>query len=189
MTSPEVTIQHRKVALEMRRETFRGWYLGTRETAEAFIARRIVRSRLNPELAISLSFSRDKMHHSVGWWKNAEYEYCWHLSIAAKVWEAVSDDAWARFAFEPFPRNELRYWAHTFFPLDFEKLWQEPGGTDPRLTPEEARVHATMWHFRVFLHPTILNAQGEPFHEFIPKGEVYTLTRWIDGLTPEKVDR
>lgn len=29
----------------------------------------------------------------------------------------------------------------------------------------------------------------ETFQPFIPTGEVYDLTRWISGLTPEKVDR
>ena len=39
-----------------------------------------------------------------------------------------------------------------------------------------------MWHLRLFLDPVTM----EPF---IPAGEVYHLTRWLPGLTPEKVDR
>lgn len=190
MSAPEITPEHRNVARQMRAEAKRGWYTGTPITAASHVARRGVRSKVNPELAISLSLSRDKMHHSVGWWRNAEYEYCWHLSIACKAWEAsLSPAAWTAAAFEEFPRDEVRYWAWAFYPQDTDKVWQEPGGTDPRLTPEEKHRHATMWHLRVFLHPEILDARGEPFHTFIPKGEVYDLTRWIDGLTPEKVDR
>lgn len=42
------------------------------------------------------------------------------------------------------------------------------------------RPHAVI--LRLFLDP-------ETFQPFIPQGEVYDLTRWIPGLTPEKVDR
>jgi hypothetical protein len=130
------------------------------------------------------------MHHSVGWWRNAEYEFCWHLSMAAKAVPPGCDQAtWAAAPFEHVPRGEARYWAHAVFGEHVDKLWFEPGGTDPRLTREEVRAHATMWHLRLFLEPQLLDVRGEPHVPFIPRGEVYDLTRWIDGLTPEKVDR
>ena len=113
------------------------------------------------------------MHHSVGWWRNAEYEYCWHLSISAWSDRAEPED---------IPPAEERYWAHAFFPKHFNKLWHEPGGTDPRLTQPEKMRHRHISHLRLFLHPVTL----EPF---VPHGEVYELTRWIPGLTPDKVDR
>jgi len=186
---PEVSDEHRKLVGIMRRQALAGWYTGTPETAAAHIARLVVPGVIEPELAVSLSFSRDRMHHAVGWWRNAEYEYCWHLSVACKVFEGGGQREWADVPFEHFPHDELRYWATAFYGKDIDKTWTEPGGTDPRLTSVEKRIHATMWHVRLFLHPEILNPQGEPFHPFIPEGEVYDLTRWIDGLTPEKVDR
>lgn len=191
MSAPEIKPEHRRLAGNLRREALRGWYTGTPETAQAHIARAIARGAVESELTVSLSLSRDRMHHSVGWWRNAEYEYCWHLSVAAKVVDDPSraQESWAAASFEPFPHDELRYWAAAIYGKDIDKTWTEPGGTDPRLTPEEKRVHATMWHVRLFLHPEILNTAGEPFHPFIPQGEVYDLTRWIDGLTPDKVDR
>jgi hypothetical protein len=164
----------------MRARARRGWYLGDMETLQRFAVREVVRCVTEPELTISLLVSRDKMHHSVGWWRNAEYEYCWHVSLSTRE----ADQAMAK-----VPDDEVRYWAHAFFPEDYDKIWTEPGGTDPRLTLEEKRRHATMWHLRVFLEPQLLDSRGEPFHPFIPKGEVYDLTRWIDGLTPDKVDR
>lgn len=185
LSAPEVSMEHRKLAGRLRRHALSGWYTGDKASLDAFGGRDVVRAATEPELWVSLLFSRDKMHHSVGWWRNAEYEYCWHLSISAQA----SIEDWDKHSYEQVPRAEARYWTHAFFPNDVDKVWQEPGGTDPRLSREEARRHSTFWHMRVFMHPEILNAAGEPFHTFIPKGEVYDLTRWIDGLTPEKVDR
>lgn len=31
---------------------------------------------------IMLLFSRDVGHHSSGWWKNPDFERCWHLSVS-----------------------------------------------------------------------------------------------------------
>ncbi len=191
LATPDVSVEAANVARQMRAFARRGWYLGDEASLARFGARRLVRGATEPELVLSLTLSRDRMHHSVGWWRNAEYEYCWHLSMAAKVREAAEggQETWAAAPFEQVPRAEARYWAHAVFRDHVDKLWFEPGGTDPRLTREEARAHATMWHLRLFLEPKILDARGEPFVPFIPAGEVYDLTRWIDGLTPEKVDR
>lgn len=191
MSTPEITPEHRAVVGRMRRVALSGWYCGDMDSLIAFGAREVIPAATEPELAVSLTLSRDRMHHSVGWWRNAEYEYCWHLSLATKVLEARDgdDDTWLAAPFETTPHDEVRYWAHAIFGEHVDKTWTEPGGTDPRLTPAEKRIHATMWHVRLFLHPEILSTSGEPFHPFIPQGEVYDLTRWIDGLTPDKVDR
>lgn len=189
MTSaPEIRREHRQLAGRMRLFALRGWYIGDPESLVEYGARAAVQGVTEPELTVSLLLSRDRMHHSVGWWRNAEYEYCWHLSIAAKAC-SPDDEAWEAASYEKVPHDEVRYWAFAHFGDELRMSWTEPGGTDPRLTPEHARRHATMWHIRLFLHPEILDPKGQPFHPFMPKGEVYTLTRWIDGLTPEKVDR
>lgn len=172
-----------------------GWYKGDEASLRAFGGKAVTRGVTETDLAVSLLLSRDRMHHSVGWWRNAEYEYAIHLSMSAKAWDRVTvdgqidADAWNTTPYEQVPRDEATYWTRIVFGEHVDKLWWEPGGTDPRLTNEEARAHATMWHHRLFLHPELLNAAGEPFHPFLPQGEVYALTRWIDGLTPEKVDR
>lgn len=80
------------------------------------------------------------------------------------------------------PRVDVDRWSRAIFGEHVDKLWNEPGGTDPRLTASEKRAHSSMWHLRLFLDP-------ETMQPFIPTGEVYDLTRWIPGLTPEKVDR
>lgn len=173
--APEVAAPDRRLVAQMVKACERGWYTGDEASLRRFGQKRTVVARTNPELAVILLLSRDRMHHSVGWWRNAEYEYCWHLSISAWDRARTSEP-------EDVPREEERYWAHAFFPQTVNKLWHEPGGTDPRLTPREKMRHRHFSHLRLFLDP-------ETFEPFVPKGEVYDLTRWIPGLTPDKVDR
>lgn len=185
--APEISNVHRNLARSMWKVADRGWFTGDSDSLHANAARRdLAPSATEPELNVRLLFSKDRMHHSVGWWRNAEYEYCWHLSISAWDPERKLTVSGLRMnqTFDPedVPETEERYWAHAFFPKDFDKVWHEPGGTDPRLTPEEKMKHRHFVHLRVFLDP-------ETLRPFIPEGEVYDLTRWIPGLTPEKVDR
>jgi len=170
---------HEEVAEALRAKARTGWYVGDEPSLARHSTMHDVVAATTPELLVRLRLSRDRMHHSVGWWRNAEYEYCWHLSMSA-----VDRLAWAaeRMQTETLPREEVRHWAALIFGEHVDKLWNEPGGTDPRLTAGERRRNAPIWHLRLFLDPET----GEPF---IPKGEVYELTRWIPGLTPEKVDR
>lgn len=185
---PEATLEHRAIVVDMARKAMRGWYIGDMETLAAYGATEDLPSRTNSdEVWVRLLLTRDRMHHSVGWWRNAEYEYCWHLSISARP---ATDAQLARIGlreardvgFVDLERDEETYWGRLFFAEHAGKVWHEPGGTDPRLTLEEAHRHRSISHLRLFLDP-------ETFEPFIPRGEVYDLTRWIPGLTPEKVDR
>jgi hypothetical protein len=136
-SAPEISSAHRRLASRLRAGASRGWYKGDPESLQRYGAREILRSATEPELVLSLLFSRDRMHHSVGWWRNAEYEYCWHLSVACKAVDyPIDPDQWNQAPYEPFPEPELRYWMHAIFPADHMKAWMEPGGTDPRLTLE-----------------------------------------------------
>lgn len=185
---PEATDKHRALVKVMAKTAMRGWYTGTIETLKRYGASYDLPSRTNPEeVYVRLLLTRDRMHHSVGWWRNAEYEYCWHLSISARP--AVE----ARLAiaglkpgeevgYVSLPEHEETYWGRLFFAEHADKIWHEPGGTDPRLTREEKLANRHIVHLRLFLDPVT-------FEPFIPTGEVYDLTRWIPGLTPEKVDR
>src|SRR5205807_9276613 len=89
----EPTESQTRLADEMRAEIKRGWYIGDMASLAAYGSRRVAESRAEPELLVSLLLSRDKMHHSVGWWRNAEYEFCIHASMAALTRElAASHD-------------------------------------------------------------------------------------------------
>lgn len=181
---PEPRKQHRMIAAQMRARARRGWYIGDMETLQRYGAFRDTQGVTEPDLTIRLLLTRDKMHHSVGWWRNADYEYCWHLSMSAKSFTMLQGGAdWQELPYEEIPRNEVRFWSRLVFGDYVNMLWNEPGGTDPRLSREEKQRNALIWHLRLFLDP---RQGGRPF---IPEGEVYTLTRWVDGLTPPKVDR
>ena len=186
---PEPTPEHLALVSEMGQECMCGWYTGDPVSLNQNGSARVVPSRVAPdELYVRLQLSRDRMHHSVGWWRNAEYEYCWHLSMSARPVD-VERASRAGIALPPgtetlvaLPDGEETYWGRLFFSEHAHKVWHEPGGTDPRLSRAEAHLHSVIVHLRLFLDP-------ETFEPFIPTGEVYDLTRWIDGLTPEKVDR
>lgn len=171
---------------QLLRKAHTGWYIGDGASLAAYGGRHVAPARTHEhELMTSLLFSRDRMHHSVGWWRNAEYEYCYHLSMTC--WSMSDYKRGLLTGVEPdpveIPAEEIRFWSLLIFGPKFVTMaWHEPGGTDPRLTPREARRRRHMQHLRVFMNPLT-------FQPFIPKGEVYTLTRWIPGLTPEKVDR
>ena len=184
---PDPTREHDAIARQMRAKarTRTGWLIGDTPSLEAFGAKRFTVARTTPELIVCLLLSRDRMHHSVGWWRNAEYEYCWHLSISARPATEVRlariglrEDA----GYVDLTKREETYWGRLFFAAHADKVWHEPGGTDPRLSPQEAHRNRAISHLRLFLDP-------ETFEQFMPTGEVYDLTRWIEGLTPEKVDR
>lgn len=186
---PEPTAEHLSVARQMRSKARTGWYIGDEETLVRYGAFRDVVAVTAPELWVRLLLTRDRMHHSVGWWRNAEYEYCWHLSLSAKPLEELRRADWWKVEYADLPTDEVRFWARLIFGEHINKLWNEPGGTDPRLSSQESHRNARIWHLRLFLEPELLDAKGEPFVPFIPHGEVYDLTRWVEGLTPEKVDR
>lgn len=183
---PEPLVEHRELVRAMAAKAMTGWFEGTLDSLTAFGATEDLPSRTDPEeIWVRLLLSRDRSHHASGWWRNAEWEYCWHLSISSRP--AVE----ARMArvglaenvgYVDLPRDEEVYWGRLFFGEYASMVWHEPGGTDPRLTQEERHRNKAIAHLRVFLDP-------ETFEPFIPSGEVYDLTRWIDGLTPEKVDR
>jgi hypothetical protein len=189
MTPPDPTPEHLMIARQLRAKARTGWYLGDMPTLQAYGAKFDVVAATTPELMVRLLLSRDKMHHSVGWWRNVGYEYCWHLSISAADRLAVAAGHVAHY--EELPRDELRYWSRLIFGEHVNKLWNEPGGTDPRQTRAEQRRNALIWHLRMFLDPDSIDERRLPWtgEPFIPPGEVYDLVRWVDGLTPPKVDR
>lgn len=98
----------------------------------------------------SVIYTRDMGHHSGGWWKNPDYEYCLHLSLANADPETGA----------PAPRDEkfFEQIAVAFFGDDARKAWIE-GPYSP-----EGRAK-DVWHYRVFCD------QG--WSPILPRGEVY----------------
>lgn len=89
-------------------------------------------------------FSRDIGHHTSGWWKNPDYERCYHLSIS-------------------FPggknKNGLEKILDGLFGLGKRKIWIEPPYSRHGKTNE-------VWHYRLFC-----DINWQPI---IPRGEVYS---------------
>ena len=101
----------------------------------------------------SILFTRDTGHHSSGWWKNPDYERCYHLSLSFVGYERGRGYAL------PFDLRMAHKWAAAFFGDDVNLLWIEPP-----YTPEgKARgVH----HYRLFC--------DEAWRPIKPRGEVYS---------------
>ena len=98
-----------------------------------------------------LVFTRDSGMHSSGWWKNPEYERCFHLSISFRhmvTWEYKPKDA----------DLTLKY-LKAFFGADYRKTWSEgPKGDGGKA--------ADCWHYRLFC--------DENWEAIMPAGEVYS---------------
>jgi hypothetical protein len=105
---------------------------------------------IEPDRSARLIYTRDRGHHSSGWWKNPDYERCLHLSISFCVNPT--------YAALPFDRKRAQIIAEAFFEGDVRKCWVEPP-----YTPEGKRggVH----HYRLFCDPAWM--------PMLPRGEVY----------------
>lgn len=96
------------------------------------------------ELECLICFTRDTGHHSSGWWKNPDYERCYHLSISfpggrnQKAIERLLDGLY----------GEHKRWA-----------WVEPPYSDKGKAKE-------VWHYRLFC--------DEHWQPIKPRGEVYS---------------
>ena len=98
-----------------------------------------------------LLFTRDTGHHTAGWWKNPDYERCWHLSLS--FFDVESRER------APKDAGLTREWLSLFFGDDVRKLWCEP--------PYSREGKASdVWHYRLFC--------DEHWLPIIPRGEVYT---------------
>lgn len=102
-------------------------------------------------------FSRDQGAHACGWWKNPEYDKCWHLSLS--FFDPQSE--------EPMPKDEklTQSWIDLFFGSNQKLLWCEPPHT------REGKQF-DVWHYRLFY-----DDNGQPIK---PDGEVYS-----GGKTPK----
>jgi hypothetical protein len=114
------------------------------------------RLRLSPEHGALLIFTRDIGHHTGGWWKNPDYERCWHLSISYRQ-HHEGPHAVDRMLDQDKAESERI--ARAFFGDDARLLWCEPPYSEPG-------KRADVWHYRLFCGPS--------WHALKPRGEVYS---------------
>lgn len=105
----------------------------------------------SPETGCLFLFTRDVGHHACGWWKNPDYERCYHLSISHYV---VGSH-------ERLPRNVVvnRMLIDRVYDTHQDKLWAEPPYSDEGKRND-------VWHYRLFC-----DAAWSPI---LPRGEVYS---------------
>ncbi len=101
----------------------------------------------------NLIFTRDIGMHTSGWWKNPDYERCFHLSVSFVGLEAGREF--------PLPQNHksARRWCEAMFGSNVKLLWIEPPFTDRGKTRD-------VWHYRLFCDAAWLPVK--------PRGEVYS---------------
>lgn len=91
-----------------------------------------------PEIGSQLCLTRDSGHHMGGWWKNPDYERCWHLSICFR-------DAQTG-VFIPFEKRIAGEWVEAFFGDYCRLIWAEPPFS---LDGKRNGI----WHYRLFCGP------------------------------------
>lgn len=93
----------------------------------------------------SIVFTKEEGYHSSGWWKNPDYERCWHLSIAFPG--GVDKKALSDILLYLFGRDNKKL------------LWVEPPYS------EQGKQKA-VWHYRLFC--------DEHWQPIKPRSEVYS---------------
>jgi hypothetical protein len=107
-----------------------------------------------------LIFSRDIGHHTSGWFKNPDYENCYHLSLS--FFDPVTEDRIDQ------DKRLARVWCSLFFGKDTNLLWCEPPYSKPG-------KQFQVWHYRLFCDPG--------WQAIKPRKEVYsrdfTAKNWL----------
>lgn len=91
----------------------------------------------------SIMFMRESGYHSGGWWKNPDYERCYHLSISFRGGRNTKD---------------LNKILQGLFGYNTKLLWTEAPYS-------EQGKQAEVWHYRLFC--------DENWKAIMPRGEVY----------------
>lgn len=113
---------------------------------------RVCRTEHHPSRTVAI-LTRDVGYHTTGWWKNPDYERCWHLSLSPMpsmihVVGTVEAELDAR---------TQRAWLDAVFGEDLKRTWFEP--------PMD-RTFQCIGHWRLFC--------DEHWEPITPRKEVYT---------------
>lgn len=151
---------------------------------------------LEPDRPTRICLTYDFGTHASGWWRNSDYDRCWHVSISHPQENRLAisrigtpeglleiqsphplhGKQFVGQVVEPPSDEETRAWARAAFPHHYRWCWIEPPASrlDPYRLPGVS-------HVRLFL-----NQQDQPIK---PEGEVYRLKPYPDGSSPEKIFR
>lgn len=97
-------------------------------------------------------FTKEHGYHSSGWWKNPDYERCYHLSLSFR--DPITLEV------APLDKKLTKRWLEVLFGKNQNLIWTEP----PYSADAKKRQ---VYHYRLFYTPGFL----EPVK---PRGEVYS---------------
>ena len=100
--------------------------------------------------------TRDSGMHSSGWWKNPDYERCWHMSLS---FSHVSPLIMLPEQYLPQDHKLARKWCDLIFGEAKRLLWIEPPFSD-------LGKKRDVYHYRLFCDPS--------WTPILPRGEVYS---------------
>jgi len=145
-----VLAEKTKLVENARQQALAGFYSGLIQTSgdSAYFARC---TSVHRPTGSCILFTRDTGHHASGWFKNPDYERCWHLSISFR------DPETGEFASQN--HKVAGEWITLFYGDDRRWVWAEP--------PYSPKGKITeVWHYRLFC--------DEGWQPIKPRGEVYT---------------
>ncbi len=142
-----VTPSMAKLADAMRAHANTGIWNGTRHSANMPYFQNAQRDHV--KTGTMLLLTREAGYHTSGFFKNPDYERCWHLSISFYDPEQLES--------RPFDDHLAALWCHLIFGEHTRYIWRESG---------KAQHGGDLYHYRVFY-----NAAWQPI---IPRGEVYS---------------
>lgn len=108
------------------------------------------------ETRANMIFSRDTGMHTSGWWKNPDYERCYHLSIS---FVAISKIIGAPPTRLPHDKKAAEQWCIALFGDARRHLWVEGPFSN------EGKAY-DVYHYRLFCDPAWV--------PITPRGEVYS---------------
>lgn len=138
------------VVKEMRRRAMAGFFYGTNSPSDRAYVNNCTATH-EPSGTIII-FTRDTGHHACGWWKNPDYDNCFHLSLSFRDPETGAYDS----------RN-LKLtgeWLNYFYGDHKSLIWVEPPYS-------EQGKQSDTYHYRLFVHPDWKTP-------LLPRGEVYS---------------
>jgi hypothetical protein len=131
-----------------------------------------------PDHPTRVLVSFDMGAHASGWWRNAEYDRCWHVSISHPAGVVAGERP---HHIEPPSVAETQAWARAAFPVPYRWCWLEPPASPDSYDVQQQRRRPGVAHIRLFL--------DRRSRAILPRGEVYNLLPWADGASPSQVFR
>ncbi len=103
------------------------------------------------ETGTRLCFTREAGYNAAGWWKNPDYDRCYHLSLSYR--DPPTGES------RPHDHDLSEKWCREFFGDAVRWIWTEPPHSD-------VGKRRDTWHFRLFCDPA--------WQPLKPRSEVYT---------------